>query len=134
MKMRTRGDVGETLIEVLFTIVIVGLTFSGLFLSLGTAGNAGNVQRASVQADVVLRNYAEATKAAAQTCVANGKYTVTYPPPLPPGFTLSVTGTGAAAVGLPSACPDVTTPQTLKLQVTGPLSFKATMDIRVRTP
>ena len=132
--MRARGDSGETLMEVLFTIVIVSLTFSALFTALATAGNAGNVQRTSVQSDVVLRNYAEATKAAAQDCVDPGTYTVIYPATLPTGFAISVTGTGSAAVGLPSTCPSPSAPQTLTLKVTGPLSFKATMDIRVRTP
>ena len=132
--MRTRGDGGETLVEVLFTIVIVSLTFTGLFASLATAGTAGNVQRTSVQADVVLRNYAEFTKAAAKDCVYPGTYTVTYPATLPTGFAISVTGTGSGAVGLPSTCPAVTTPQKLTLKVTGPLSFEATMDVQVRTP
>ena len=132
--MRARGDSGETLIEVLFTIVIVSLTFSALFTALATAGNAGNVQRTSVQSDVVLRNYAEATKAAALDCVYPGTYTVVYPATLPAGFNISVAGTGAAAVGLPSTCPSASAPQTLTLKVTGPLSFQATMDIRVRTP
>ncbi len=113
--MRTRGDSGETLIEVLFTIVIVSLTFSALFTALATAGNAGNVQRTSVQSDVVLRNYAEATKAAAQDCVYPGTYTVTYPPPLPTGFKLFVVEAGidVAEIGLPRDCPGVTTAQTL---------------------
>jgi type II secretory pathway pseudopilin PulG len=132
--MRARGDTGETLIEVLFTIVIVSLTFTALFASLATSGNAGNVQRTSVQSDLVLRNYAEATKAAAQDCVDPGTYTVTYPAILPVGFAISVTGTGSAAVGLPSTCPSESAPQKLTLKVTGPLSLNATMDIRVRTP
>lgn len=134
--MRARADRGETLIEVLFTIVIVSLTFSALFTSLATAGNAGNVQRASVQADMVLRNYAEATKTAAQACVVDDTYKVTYPSALPTGFKLFVVSDGIDVQedGLAKACPDVAIPKTLTLKVTGPLSFKATMDIRVRTP
>jgi type II secretory pathway pseudopilin PulG len=142
--MRARGDRGETLVEVLFTIVIVSLTFSGLFLSLATAGNAGNVQRTSVQGDVVLRNYAEAAKAGAQSCVVGDKYTITYPAPLPAGFKIFVVplvGPDVPETGALRDCPGsivsgatVTSTQTLKLKVTGPSSFKATMDIRVRTP
>ena len=59
--MRAERDVGETLIEIVVTIVIVGLTIAALLSSLATVGNAGNAQRRSVQTDVVMRNYAEAT-------------------------------------------------------------------------
>lgn len=135
--MGERADVGETLIEVLLTVVIVGLTFTALFTSLASAGNAGNTQRNSVQADVVMRNYAEATKAAAQLCVAGGTYAVVYPPPLPAGFTVSVAvvGTvGVAGVVAPGTCPPVAVPQVLTLQVGRPLGSPMTMDIRVITP
>lgn len=135
--MRARGDTGETLVEVLFTIVIVSLTFTGLFASLATAGTAGNAERTSVQSDVVLRNYAEATKAGAQSCVADGKYTVTYPAPLPTGYRIFVdpeVGPEVEEQGLPRDCPSLTAPHKLTLKVTGPLSFEATMDIQVRTP
>ena len=134
---RSGRDVGETLIEVLFTIVIVGLSFSALFASLATAGNAGIAQRNSVQADVVIRNYAEATKAATQTCVAGGTYTVVYPTLLPTGFStsMSVVGTvGSGGVVAVGTCPPVATPQLLTLKVTGPLGLQSTMQIKVNTP
>ncbi len=123
--MRARGDGGETLIEILLTIVIVGLTITALISSLATAGNAGNVQRISVQADVVMRNYAEATKAAAQKdCVVEtDTYSVVYV--APPDF--SATGAG-------NDCPSALTPRLLTLTVTGPLGLEETMEVRVRTP
>ena len=86
MTKRARRDVGETMIEVLFTIVIVSLTFTALFTSLATTGKAGNAQRISVQADVVMRNYAEAIKAATQTCTALAPYTLPSIPARPTGF------------------------------------------------
>jgi type II secretory pathway pseudopilin PulG len=135
MKMRARRDGGETLIEVLFTIVIVSITFSALFTGLATAGKAGNLQRISVQADVVMRNFAEATKSAAQTCVypGGGTYTVVYP--VPSGFTATVSGVGAGTgVGVGSTCPSVTATQLLTLTVNGPLSYSVTMPIKVSTP
>jgi type II secretory pathway pseudopilin PulG len=139
---RALGDAGETLVEILFTIVLVSLIFSALFTSLATAGNASNVQRVSVQADAVLRNFAEATKTAAQMCgtgVAPATtYTVVYPLPtqtLPVGFIPTVTGVGAGTgVGVGSTCPSVTAPQLLTLKVTGPLAFSTTMLIKVITP
>gem|GEM_PF-3278170 len=124
--MRAGRDVGETLIEVVLTIVIVGLTIGALLSSLATVGNASNAQRRSVQTDVVMRNYAEATKAATQTCVVGGTYTVVYPAPLPTGFTVSGAG---------SACPtQVTVSQLLTLTVTAPSGPPTTMQIKVNTP
>lgn len=127
MMMRARRDGGETLIEVLFTIVIVSLTFTALFTSLATAGNAGNVQRASVQADYVMRNYAEAIKFGAQSCTTavNKTYTVTYVPPT--GFTPS-------AVPTDKLCPPLATPKLLQLKVIAPLGLVVTMQITVGTP
>lgn len=124
--MRARNDIGETLIEIVLTIVIIGLTVVALLSSLATVGNASSAQRISVQADVVIRNYAEAAKAATQTCVAGGTYTVVYPGPLPAGFS-PPTGAG-------TTCPSVSTPQLLTLIVTGPRGVQTTMQIKVSTP
>ena len=124
--MRARNDIGETLIEIVLTIVIIGLTVVALLSSLATVGNASTAQRLSVQADVVMRNYAEATKAATQSCVVGGTYSVVYPGPLPAGFS-PPTGAG-------TKCPDVSTPQLLKLIVTGPTGVQFTMQIKVSTP
>ena len=120
--MGRRRDSGETLIEVLLTVVITGLTFTALIASLATAGNA---QRASVGSDVVIRNYAEATKAATQQCVAGAPYTVAFVPPT--GFTV-------AAQPSTTVCPPVSATQVLQLTVTGPQGFHETMQIKVRTP
>ena len=120
-----KADIGETLIEIVVTIVIIGLTITALLSSLATVGNASNAQRKSIQTDLVMRNYAEATKLATQTCVVGGSYTVLYPT-LPTGF--SVSGAG-------SACPaQVTTPLLLTLSVQGPSGPPTTMQIKVNTP
>jgi type II secretory pathway pseudopilin PulG len=133
--MGARRDGGETLIEILLTVVIVGLTFTALFAALAGAGNAARTQRTSVQTDVVLRNFAEATKAAAEACVTGGTYTVSYPPPLPTGYSLSVAGTGAGSgAGVASSCPQVSAPQLLTLKVTPPTGAFVTMQIKVNTP
>ncbi len=71
-----------------------------------------------------MRNYAEATKAAVQGCVADGTYTVTYSEA---GFALSVEPPG-------NACPSATTPRLLKLIVVGPTGLRQTMQIKVSTP
>ena len=123
--MRARRDAGELLVEILLTVVITGLTVTALVSSLGVAGNAGNAQRSSVQTDVVMRNYAEATKAAAQLCVTGSTYDVIYTPPL--GFTVATDPSD-------ELCPAVGTTKPLVLEVNGPMGFHDTMEIRVRTP
>jgi Tfp pilus assembly protein PilV len=123
--MRARGDIGETLIEVLLTVMIVGATVTALIASLGTVSNAGNAQRIGVRTDVVMRNYAEATKAAVQGCAEGATYAVAYLPPA--GFTVS-------ASPVATTCPTVDAPQVLNLRVVGPSGLAQTMQIRVRTP
>jgi type II secretory pathway pseudopilin PulG len=125
--MKALRDVGDTLIEILLAIVIISLTVTALVSSLATIANAGTAQRNSVRVDVVLRNYAEATKAAVQGCVAGGTYSVAYVAPT--GFT-------ATGVPSPSPCPPTTgvQPAPLQLTVTGPSGSHATLQLRVRTP
>jgi type II secretory pathway pseudopilin PulG len=123
--MRAQRDLGETLIEILLTVLISGLTITALVSSLATAGRAGNVQRSSVQGDIVMRNYAEATKLAVKTCVVGASYTVVFTAP-----------DGFKATSLPTTltCPVVATPRVVELKVTGPLGLEEKMSIRVRTP
>ena len=125
-----RRDVGETLIEILLTIVIIGTSATGLLSSLATAGNAGNAQRGGVQADTVLRSYAEAVKAAGQKCVAGEPFNVTVV--ATPSFPVSTIPAGTLCPG------PATTPRPfllpLTLTVTGPLSVHDSLDVVVRTP
>lgn len=107
------------------TVLILGITVIALLSALATTGNAGNAQRNSAQSDVVMRNYAEATKAAVSTCTAGASYTVGYVAPT--GFSVAVTPTTAV-------CPAVGSTQLLQLLVTGPQGVRSTMDIKVRTP
>lgn len=106
-------------------MVIISLTVAALMSSLANAGNAANVQRSSVQVDLVMRNFAEATKLAVQTCVDGGTYTVAYTPPT--GFSVSATPAG-------NQCPQVSAPVVLQLNVAAPLGVRQAMQIRIRTP
>ena len=124
--MRARNDIGETLIEIALTVVIVGVTVAALLSSLGTAGKAGNSQRRGVQADYVLRNYAAATKAATDACLAGAAYSVVYTPPA--GF--SVSGAGSTCPPVASAVPG----PTLTLTVVDPMGLSDSVVVRVRTP
>ncbi len=121
---RTR-DRGESLVETILTIMIISITVTALVSALGSAANAGNAQRNAVRADAVMRNYAEATKAASQTCTPGTTFSVAYSPP--PGYSVATSPSGGA-------CPAVTTTQVLTLSVTGPTAATQSMQIRVRTP
>jgi len=123
--MRAHRDAGESLIEIVMSVLIVSMTVTALVASLATAGNAGTAHRNSVTADVVMRNYAEATKGAVQGCVEGGTYTVGYTPPS--GFSAVADPPGAL-------CPPVDRPQLLTLTVTAPSGGQTTMQIKVRTP
>jgi Tfp pilus assembly protein PilV len=113
------------LVEILLTVVLISLTITSLVSSMGTVANAGTAQRNSVRADIVLRNYAEATKTAVKACVPGAPYVVTYPPPLPGGFTVT---------GANGTCPAVDATKTLTLVVTPSSGPPTTMVIKVRTP
>jgi type II secretory pathway pseudopilin PulG len=120
-----RADAGDTLVEVVLTVVIIGLTVTALLSALATSGNAGNVQRSSVQMDETMRNYAEATKSAVQQCTVGGTFAVVFAPPS--GYAVSTTPSG-------TSCPPVTTPTLLTLAVQGPFGVHESMQIVVRTP
>ncbi len=123
--MRLHKDQGETLVETILTVVIIGVAVTALVAALATTASAGAAHRNNVVADTVMRNYAEATKAAARTCVTGQTYAVVFQPPT--GYTVSVAPTG-------TACPTVLTTRLLTLSVTGPTKVAQTMAIRIRTP
>jgi type II secretory pathway pseudopilin PulG len=125
--MRARADVGETLIEILFTIVIIGLTATALLSSLAAAGKAGNVQRSSVQADYILRNYATVAKSAAQQCVASAPYSAPYVAALPAGFSVGPIPSG-------TLCPLASSSLPITLTVAGPLGLSDSVVVVIRTP
>jgi Tfp pilus assembly protein PilE len=123
---RARDDAGETLVEIVLTVVIIGLTVTALISGLATVSSASQSHRDDVRSDAVVRNYAEATKAAVRTCTGKSKtYTVSYSPPK--GFTVSVSPAD-------SICPAVDSARTLTLQVTGPSGVRSSMQIAVRAP
>jgi type II secretory pathway pseudopilin PulG len=132
--MRARRDLGESLVEIVFTIMIIGLTVGALLYSLTKASDTGNVQRVRVQADSVLRSYAATVKAAGQRCVAGNDFTVTFTSPAQ--FTVSPIPSGSKCPG-PIAGPETGAEPyllPLTLTVSGPLSFNDSVDVMVRTP
>ncbi|TPW11492.1 MAG: hypothetical protein FD127_3211 [Acidimicrobiaceae bacterium] len=121
--MRTCRDRGESLVEVILTIVIISVTVTSLIAGLSTAASATNMHREHTTTDMVIRNYAEATKLAVQGCAVGGRFTVVYTPP-----------TGYTASGAGGGCPPVSSAQVVSLTARSPSGVVKTLQIGIRTP
>jgi type II secretory pathway pseudopilin PulG len=84
-----RDERGDTLLEVVISLVLIGLVVGAYFATYQTTSGNSTTQRNLVTADGVLRSYAEATKAAArEQCATQPTYSVTsYTPPT--GYTVN---------------------------------------------
>jgi prepilin-type N-terminal cleavage/methylation domain-containing protein len=127
-----RPDRGDTLIEVLLTIVIMGVIFSAFFAAISTSSSASVAHRNFVTADALLRNAAEGAKSAARAnCATSTTYTTTTTT-LPAGFSLSNDIGFAGADGL---CPtSISSVQTAQFTVTLPSGATRSLQIDVRQP
>ncbi|MFA5890347.1 MAG: prepilin-type N-terminal cleavage/methylation domain-containing protein [Actinomycetota bacterium] len=85
------GEAGVTLVEVLVTVVILGMAFAAIVGAMGTSILASDIHRKQATSEVVLRDYAETLAAASYvTCGTTSSYeAVSFTPPT--GFTVSVT-------------------------------------------
>jgi type II secretory pathway pseudopilin PulG len=106
---RCRGDRGETLIELLITILIMSSAIIAIVAGIAVASNSSDAQKKQVGVLVVLRDYAEA--------IAAGTYpggcadpVVSYTPP--PGYPMpTITerawydGTSNDPANFTSTCP-----------------------------
>lgn len=61
---RGGGDAGETLVELLITVTLLGIVIVALLAGLATAVRLSDTHRAQANADVALEAAAEAVKAA----------------------------------------------------------------------
>ena len=127
MKQRSI-DLGESLIEVVMTIVIISVAVTALISSLATAASSSASQRKVQVIDVVVREYAESIKSATAGCTPGGTYSVSYTPPS--GYAVR----WEAGDGLPGICPQVDAVQFVNLSVAPPSGAERTMTIGVRTP
>jgi type II secretory pathway pseudopilin PulG len=127
-------EAGDSLMEIILAMVIIGLVVSAFFATYSTQGSGSTAQRRLVTADSTLRNYAEATKSAVrEQCASGSQYTVSFTPPT--GYTVNALTN--------QACPPTSTPgspyatgqpwQPLTLTVTFG-SQNRSMNLVVRSP
>jgi type II secretory pathway pseudopilin PulG len=123
-----RNQAGDTLIEIIFAIVIIGVVVSALLAAIVTNENGTTSHRSFVTADHVLRNYAENVKQTVRaSCTAVG---VTWVPTYaaPSGYTINSLSSGVRT------CPAVASTQQVDLTVGLPNGTSRTLSLVVRTP
>ena len=131
---RTRDERGDSLVEIVMSIVLIGLVVGAFFATFSTGATGSSAQRDLATADAVLRDYAESIKAAVadQTtgCGATNPTTfiVDYTPPA--GFQVD----SAPRVDVAQPCPPKTDVRIETLTVTMPNKRQNTLEIGVRTP
>ena len=126
--MRKGGDEGESLVEIVIALVLIGLVVSALMAGLATVARASKSQRDLVKVDTVLRAYAESVKYQVRdACKIDSmlSYLDPFAASPPAGFVVSQTG--------PQACPVPTVVAPHTLTVTGN-GVTRTMVIEVRRP
>jgi Tfp pilus assembly protein PilV len=136
MRVTEQRQRGETLIEVLFAIVLIGAIVGAYFASYSTAAMGSKAHRDLVTADGILRSYAESIKMAVQDptsgCAKSGVTTFTASYAVPAQFANYSVSSTPSVVG--QACPSKTGFTTEHLVVTLPNGGTRALDIRVRTP
>ena len=122
---RVRGDLGESLVEIVITVVIIGITVTALLSGLGSAAAAANAHKVGVQADTAMRNYAEAVKSAVRGCSEGQSFTPDFSPAA--GFRVSMSPDD-------TSCPSAKEARRLDLTVDSPTGTRQVLTIVVRTP
>ncbi|MFE5862816.1 prepilin-type N-terminal cleavage/methylation domain-containing protein [Streptomyces virginiae] len=117
---RPRGEEGETLVEVLVAVVLIGVAFVAVLGGLGTAVISSVTQQKVTGADSVVRSAAEKIISTPYVSCADG-----YATPTPPaGYTVTVEieyWDGVGAFGRPCPTTDTGVQKiTLTVHSTGP--------------
>ncbi|MFE5538944.1 prepilin-type N-terminal cleavage/methylation domain-containing protein [Streptomyces sp. NPDC056492] len=127
---RRRGEEGETLIEVLVAVVLMGVAFVTVFGGMGTAIISSVAQQKVTGADSVIRSAAEKVVGAPYVSCASG-----YGTPTPPaGYTVTVEieywdGVGAFGPSCPTADTGIQKVR-LTVRATGPHPVRdATLEV-----
>jgi hypothetical protein len=123
---------GDSLIEVLVAITLIGGIILLSFTGLTVAAKTSRLHRGMATADGVLRDYAEAVKAAVQRqCVSGApSYTVSYVAPT--GYSVNALGAQTCPPAATASAADQPWPP-LSLTVAGPDGLARSMSIVVRT-
>ena len=142
-----RSDAGESLVELLVTIAILGTSVVGVMGAVATAVGASTLDRRQVQAQALLRTWGENVAAVDDAGYGDCRpasgvaATTPAPSPLPAGFTASVTsvtywdGTAFAAGCMTGSDPGLRL-VTLRLTADSLLypGFTQNLDVVVRKP
>jgi type II secretory pathway pseudopilin PulG len=134
---RRQDQTGETLLEIVIAIVLIGLIASSLFYAFSTSASRSTTQQDLVTADGVLRDYAESVKAAVRnTNVGCGKPNpTTYTAPYTPTDARFTVSSSPDDLSQPQSCPPVTSVRAETLTVTMPNGEGSkTLAIDLRTP
>ena len=123
-----RNQAGDSLIEIIIAVVVIGIVTSALVAAIMTNENGTESHREMVTADHVLRSYAETVKSDVRTgCTAPGAlWTSSYGAPT--GYSVNSLSAGTRT------CPATTSTQQVDLTVTPPDGHTKTLSIKVRTP
>lgn len=107
------ADRGETLVELIVTIAVMGLAVVAIVGAIANSIMLSALHRKQTTAGVYVRAYSEAVETKVATapyvpCAAPGDYASVAPPP-PAGFTSSITAVaywnGSTFVGTLASCP-----------------------------
>lgn len=144
---RDRRQSGETLIETLFTVVLLGLLGVGIVAAMASIISVSDLDAKQSGAETVLRSYAQAwNRADYQPCTSptTNPYGSASPPgfTMPSGYTATVSGvtfwngTSSAPVTFAATCPATGDAglQALTLRVAAPRGPAQTLTIEKRTP
>jgi type II secretory pathway pseudopilin PulG len=143
-----RSQSGETLLETLITVVLLGLLGAGVVSAMASIISVSDLDARQSAGETVLRSYAQAWERAAYVpCVASqatNPNASTTPPGFtaPAGYTATVVstdfwnGTSSAPVTFVATCPATGDKglQALNLRVTPPRGPAPTLTIEKRTP
>jgi len=137
--MRPRNDQrGESLIEVVLSIVLLGIVASAWFVTYSNETRATALNKDAVTADTVLRSYAEMAKDAVRGCDTTnpGTFTVAYTigsPQWPSEFPVTVADKqGDQPIACPSS-PNFWEPLTIKTTFENG-SHSRSLNIDLRAP
>jgi hypothetical protein len=95
---RRAGELGETLVELLVTVAIMGTAFVGVLAGIGTTFMATDSHRQDATAEAVLRSYAERMKDPTGMVYVNCATSATYG--TPNGFSVPAAGWTATVTTL----------------------------------